>query len=521
MKVSFIFWLEFKSERFNHFLRDLFEFNTDTYQFHENKKNQNKEEDPLWLLLKNKLRKHVGFVIEATIEAFPQSMLQMIAMIFYEEVSALNAISVIISMISASSKSLMFAYHQHKPTFLFGWISMVFDFFTIFTILSWVFYNPNNPGQISTIGLLWVYKTFGAFLAGVWGSWAFWRYEIEPIYKYNSSKSQTRRDLIKENAGPWETRFTFCCGFITYWSFNTFVFIGSCIVASMLCEIFILSFIIIYFNQMKSNQSFYCTNYQVWKNYFDWLMSYKNEKDYQRKLIITNRLLCNEISSSIPTTTKQWLLDLEKNHWDQMLNLKISQFRDHLNKHRSYGHSRSQLQYAQYAFTQLIRQVKTKWNNYQASHTSSLWYRFCDFSLFFHWFTAAFIVGPIYFISRLISLFFPFVAFIYHVFFTNHQIQLLQWILSGIYFFLIISLIYIAPKVWKYHHATGNVFSNINSHNFATCCQWYYQMIDDTQQRQIIIQKHFGDISTIILQYLDPMCIQDDKNPFQLSSRTH
>ena len=45
------------------------------------------DEDPLYLWLDFKFWGHIGFVLEALLESFPQSILQMVAMVYFQNMS--------------------------------------------------------------------------------------------------------------------------------------------------------------------------------------------------------------------------------------------------------------------------------------------------------------------------------------------------------------------------------------------------------------------------------------------------
>ena len=47
-----------------------------------------------------KLNKHFGFMLEAFVEVLPQSIVQLIAMVFYQEINLISVISIILLMIS-------------------------------------------------------------------------------------------------------------------------------------------------------------------------------------------------------------------------------------------------------------------------------------------------------------------------------------------------------------------------------------------------------------------------------------
>ena len=59
---------------------------------------------PVQNYLEKKLYKHLGFLLEAMIEAFPQSILQLTALVYYNEPNAISIISILISMSSVCSK---------------------------------------------------------------------------------------------------------------------------------------------------------------------------------------------------------------------------------------------------------------------------------------------------------------------------------------------------------------------------------------------------------------------------------
>eukprot|EP01084_Bolivina_argentea_P275227 469314_1 len=97
--------------------------------------------------LDEKLYKHLGFLLEALIEAFPQSILQLTAIVYYNEPNIISIISILISMCSVCSKLLLLLLTGEFKGWklkLWLWLCFVVDFFSIFFIVSFAFYNPNN-----------------------------------------------------------------------------------------------------------------------------------------------------------------------------------------------------------------------------------------------------------------------------------------------------------------------------------------------------------------------------------------
>ena len=95
--------------------------------------------------MKEKLSKHLGFIIEAMVEAFPQSILQLSAIVYFGDTdNYLSIASILLSMLSVSSKSLILSVtvsHNWKCVF-FNWLSALSDFFGVFFIASFAFYVP-------------------------------------------------------------------------------------------------------------------------------------------------------------------------------------------------------------------------------------------------------------------------------------------------------------------------------------------------------------------------------------------
>ena len=81
-----------------------------------------------------KLQKHVGFIMEAVVEAFPQSLIQMVAIVYYQEADAVAIVSILTSMLSVSSKSLIFSRSVDPLTFVWNWLCSVTDFFVESTL---------------------------------------------------------------------------------------------------------------------------------------------------------------------------------------------------------------------------------------------------------------------------------------------------------------------------------------------------------------------------------------------------
>ena len=109
-------------------------------------------------------KRHIGFIIEAGVEALPQSLLQIVAIVYYKEANYISIASIFLSMFSVMSKSLVFSQGIDIKTYIWTWLCIVVDFFGIFFMLTWVFYtndtllHPEFLDYFSIIGEIWFYK---------------------------------------------------------------------------------------------------------------------------------------------------------------------------------------------------------------------------------------------------------------------------------------------------------------------------------------------------------------------------
>jgi len=95
-----------------------------------------------WMQMK--LYKHIGYCIESIFEAFPQSILQLISIIYYgDDISILVIISITLSIISVCSKSFAFcvAVSTDTKSIVFTWLCVTTDLISIFCTACIIFYG--------------------------------------------------------------------------------------------------------------------------------------------------------------------------------------------------------------------------------------------------------------------------------------------------------------------------------------------------------------------------------------------
>ena len=101
------------------------------------KHDDNEDSKAEWI--NHELENHVGFVIEAMIESFPMSILQIIAIVEIQEANFVNILSIFLSIISVVTKSIFFSYSMDNYVFVFHCICVFVDCFGIFTNIIWCF----------------------------------------------------------------------------------------------------------------------------------------------------------------------------------------------------------------------------------------------------------------------------------------------------------------------------------------------------------------------------------------------
>eukprot|EP01083_Nonionella_stella_P066302 174457_1 len=141
--LSFIFYfVAHKDSKLRVFLDKFICFN-----FHWTSNYVDSQASPQQQYLDDKIYKHLGFVFEALIEAFPQSILQLTAIVYYNEPHLISILSILISMTSVCSKIFLLVITGNLFSWkmkAFVWLSFVVDFFGIFFIVSYAFYQPTN-----------------------------------------------------------------------------------------------------------------------------------------------------------------------------------------------------------------------------------------------------------------------------------------------------------------------------------------------------------------------------------------
>ena len=113
-------------------------------------------------LVRHKLDCHIGFILETFLESFPQSILQMIAILQLSSTneSAANIIivsSIFLSLISIAFKSILLLAVDDLWSSIFNWMATTIDFYAIFVFVSWLFLEiEDNDYVTNTINLQYI-----------------------------------------------------------------------------------------------------------------------------------------------------------------------------------------------------------------------------------------------------------------------------------------------------------------------------------------------------------------------------
>ena len=86
----------------------------------ENDNDESKSISSKWFW--ENMEKHIGFVLESVCESIPMVILQMIAMVLYKEANSVVIISILLSIISVSIKTLIFSRSIDNGIFIWNWL---------------------------------------------------------------------------------------------------------------------------------------------------------------------------------------------------------------------------------------------------------------------------------------------------------------------------------------------------------------------------------------------------------------
>eukprot|EP00656_Telonema_subtile_P004222 TRINITY_DN1191_c0_g1_i15.p1 TRINITY_DN1191_c0_g1~~TRINITY_DN1191_c0_g1_i15.p1 ORF type:complete len:521 (-),score=95.54 TRINITY_DN1191_c0_g1_i15:72-1634(-) len=85
-----------------------------------------------------KIISHIGFLVEACVEAVPQSVLQLVAMQHTGQANGLSVLSIVLSICCLASKGYVASFSIHFRTFVFSGMCIAADVLNMFATAAWL-----------------------------------------------------------------------------------------------------------------------------------------------------------------------------------------------------------------------------------------------------------------------------------------------------------------------------------------------------------------------------------------------
>ncbi|ETO24032.1 hypothetical protein RFI_13127 [Reticulomyxa filosa] len=113
-----------------------------------------------------KLFKNIGIVLEGTIEAIPQILIQMSALIYTQQSDWLSVLSIVLSSLSFANQTIYLTRPLDISVFLLNWLAIMCDIFGTFASISWAFFpqRKNDCAHlflnvfVQPLGMVWFAK---------------------------------------------------------------------------------------------------------------------------------------------------------------------------------------------------------------------------------------------------------------------------------------------------------------------------------------------------------------------------
>ena len=452
----------------------------------------------------------------------------MTAIVIYKEANTMAIISIFISLLSVASKSLVFAMgisNSFKQLF-FNWLCAVTDFFGIFFVVCWVFYEPHDESlqeAFSTIQSVWLWKLYifelplvliPAFLLYFSYCWA-------AVTEIDDVMSICARIALV---------------FFAFFSFS-FMFVGGCIAGLLIAEItcwtwFAALLLILSSSRLpgysKQSLQFYFTllkwinsaeKHQIGSRYKG-CTSYTKQQDKMMRLASANFELYGGASNYQVDSRFHSYLDAHRTA-DQYMGVTYSGLRANV-----IDGNRKNAQYLPKFWDHYGDMLRSVWQ--ERSREYDKWKRERDLKSFnscalmttlsSSFASLTLIFGPIYPISRMVHLVFPWFIVLYLYFeydlliWTSPHIDTFQLVMITVYFGLSIFLAILLYLNVKEQYLLWHILPFSSQLNQVTgldgdrylkkIANHYFGMTVIPIRRAIVID-HFGpDLGEIIVSYL-------------------
>eukprot|EP01083_Nonionella_stella_P175374 610516_1 len=471
--------------------------------------------------MESKVEKHLGFILEALVEAFPQAILQMIAIVVYNEANVIAIISILVSMLSMASKSFIFSVASAITIkqLMWNWLCAVTDFFAIFVTVSWVFFTPQSDHLSDffvMIRTIWLYKLYiGVFpLIGVVSIGCHVAAMIESIY-----------ELKKHVDG----KCAIICGSICLFFLVTFGWICGIIASVLVLEILCWTWpAFIFFALGTDRFDTSKSSLEFWFTLIGWInnakthriesgcVSFTKQQDKMMRLCSVNQILLARRPFPADKTLKAYLTRNKKEN--QYMEVTMSEFRSNT---KNIKHSQFILNFWHQLYGEIWNDISDSYNHAIARNQREEVREYGFFAVGAG--LATFILGPLYGISRFITLLFPWFIVIclyvqYAVNIWNTEfVDRFQVVMITVYLILcvILSILFylncceqylmahiLPAESWFWSNRYyDNVFDRKDEYVKAIT-NHYFGIIVIPMRRAIVTGRFGPDLGKIILSYL-------------------
>eukprot|EP01083_Nonionella_stella_P041697 112955_1 len=456
-----------------------------------------------------KISKHIGWILESVLESIPQTVLQMIAIVYYNEINIIFFISIALSMMSISTKSLIFsaAISITNKTMLYTWVSSIADFCGLFMSISWIFYsNDAFNGALKMIRILWVAKicVFVVPLC-VYLSLNLWIRAYGRMLWQFSGNSYTTNKCV---GGPC----VYIVGFVlvtALWAFGVFLgVIGLEIGCFMNLAYGVYS--------MGHGRVPHSKSNKIWLNILDFIknqaMSY--DIDMHSEIVDAHVTRAQDKIVRICSVNRQLLLMKNSNpklHAFLTEKEHKTQFRD-------------------------VTYVDIRRHTHNEEHGRLLWSKFIDWYTFQYkqsngldrcfWFFLLYVLLPWYGVSRVITVLFPYIILvILHIYSGSNafyaDIGTFQIVMLWMYcIFVVLVIILLAANMEDEHiifhlspekMGSNSLYKYLDDTFYFMCKNYYDRLIIKPMILSILCNTFQNDLGTLVFEYI----------PFYLDEEQH
>ena len=463
-------------------------------------------------------------------EALPQSILQLVAMVFYKETNLISICSIILSMTSIMIKSFVISTGVEWKSYLLTWLCVITDFFSIFFIVSWIFLsnddiNGNFLGYFSILGEIWIFKVgmsialpciAGAVVYCIIG-WPFVAYFFWSCYSDNNDDCMCIAQFL----------------FVLLWLIfgNTLIFSLYCILSiiiGLLFEILCFSHIALFVYKILTDDRWFYEHKDMAKQIsemINFISNASNTRSVKNDRIM--RIICINYgffkTYGPPSRLKKLSQIIENGKKDEALNtLTYKQLRTYSQDHDLTKKVTNPF----HAFTRFYKDTTEEVIDKYKTVDCSMTWGFNSFVEDMFWcvfgscgILVLYISVPIYILSRLCTVLYPYYL-IYYIYDNNlwFKLDLFELSMLGIYVVLqnmtfIAGIFAFRTHYWLWHIVPGESYF-LEKKKVDIFFHKTYKYYDEIQWlpfvKEIILNQFGKDIGSIIVDYLESLTIDDN-----------